>query len=159
MFKNKEAEMKISELKPLKYNSMEITKKKYQSIKQSMKRYGPIQKAVINVQKSRYGNIVGGHTRIRIATELGYKVYPCYQLVLNKEQERELNIRLNIRGDFDADGLANNFELPQLENWGVDKRKDLKIFDSKTEVNFKADTKPLKCPECGFEGKKKEFKK
>ncbi len=40
-------------------------------------------------------------------------------LNLNKEQERELNIRLNKNtGEFDMDILANEFDIDNLIDWG-----------------------------------------
>ena len=48
-------------------------------------------------------------------------------LDLNKEQERELNIRLNKNtGEFDMDILANEFDIDELVDWGF-KHIDLDV--------------------------------
>ena len=61
---------------------------------------------------------------------------------LSKEEERELNIRLNKNsGEFDMDILANEFDIDELVDWGfkhidldvnIDKIVDDNIGDSAT---------------------------
>ena len=71
--------------------------------------------------------IIGGHQRYKICKDLEYKDIGCIILDLNKEQERELNIRLNKNtGDFDMDILANEFDIDQLVDWGF-KHIDLDV--------------------------------
>ena len=78
------------------------------------------------VNKNSY-TIVGGHQRYKICKQLGYKEIGCIILDLDKEQERELNIRLNKNtGEFDMDILANEFDIEELTDWGF-KHIDLDI--------------------------------
>ena len=106
----------IKDLKPAKYNPRQITKKQYSDLKESIKKFGLVDPIIIN----KNGNIViGGHQRLKICKELKYKDVDCVVLDLNKEQERELNIRLNKSGgDFDMDILANEFDMEELKEWG-----------------------------------------
>ena len=54
-------------------------------------------------------------------------------LDLSKEEERELNIRLNKNtGDFDMDILANEFDIEELTDWGF-KHIDLDVNIDKIE--------------------------
>jgi hypothetical protein len=52
---------------------------------------------------------------------MGWAEYPCYEIDLPIERERELNIRLNKNtGDWDMDALANNFNVDDLKDWGFE---------------------------------------
>ena len=63
--------------------------------------------------------VIGGHQRLKICKELKYKDVDCVVLDLSKEQERELNVRLNKSGgEFDVDILANEFDIDELTDWG-----------------------------------------
>jgi site-specific DNA-methyltransferase (adenine-specific) len=63
--------------------------------------------------------IIGGHQRIKVAKKMGWETFPCVELNLTREQERELNIRLNKNtGDWDYDALANYFNAEELQQWG-----------------------------------------
>ena len=106
----------ISKLKPATYNPRQITKKQYNDLKESIDRFGLVDPIIIN----KNGNIViGGHQRLKICKELKYKDVDCVVLDLNKEQERELNIRLNKNtGDWDFDLLSNHFDIQELKEWG-----------------------------------------
>jgi DNA modification methylase len=53
--------------------------------------------------------------------KLGYTEIECVIVDLSEEDEKELNIRLNANtGQWDWDELANNFELEDLNDWGLD---------------------------------------
>ncbi len=64
---------------------------------------------------------------------------PCVVLDINKEEEKELNIRLNKNtGSFDIDILANQFEIVDLLKWGF---KDVELgmnIDKIEEVSTEA---------------------
>ncbi len=63
--------------------------------------------------------VIGGHQRLKIIKELGATEVPTVRLNLSKEDEKELNIRLNKNtGEFDLDILANNFDIDELKDWG-----------------------------------------
>jgi len=114
-------DIELSKLKPAEYNPRQITKKQVKHLKESIEKFGIIDPLIIN---SDY-TIIGGHQRFSILNEASKKVdweyppkVPCVILDLSKEDERELNIRLNKSGgDWDFD-LLSNFEIEELKDWG-----------------------------------------
>ena len=129
----------ITELKPATYNPRQISTKDYNSLKESIKKFGLVDPIIIN----QNGNVVvGGHQRLKICKELKHIEIDCVVLDLSKEEERELNIRLNKNtGEFDMDILANEFDIDELVDWGfkhidldvnIDKIVDDNIDDSAT---------------------------
>jgi len=76
---------------------------------------------------------VGGHQRIRIAQDLGFKKIPCVEVDLDPDMERELNIRLNRNtGEWDWDALANYFDVGELTEWGFTE-DDLQFYVDEPE--------------------------
>jgi DNA modification methylase len=109
---------KISELTPAPYNPRESTEKQESQLKQSLKKFGVVEPIIYNKQT---GYIVGGHFRVRELQKLGYTEIECVIVDLAEEDEKELNIRLNANtGQWDWDELANNFELEDLNDWGLE---------------------------------------
>jgi len=117
----------INKLKPAKYNPRQITKKQYNDLKESIDKFGLVDPIIVNEKTM---TIIGGHQRYKIWKENAKKskvediTIPCVLLNLNKEQERELNIRLNKSGgewDFD---LLSNFDIQELKEWGF---KDIEL--------------------------------
>jgi len=121
----------IKDLKPATYNPRQISKKQYNDLKESVKKFGLVDPVIIN----QNGNVVvGGHQRLKICEELKYIEIDCVVLDLTKEQERELNIRLNKSGgewDFD---LLSNFEIEELKDWGF-KEIELGLNIDKIDIN------------------------
>ena len=115
-------DIELSKLKPATYNPRQITKKHVKHLMESIEKFGIIDPLIINSDFT----IVGGHQRFAILNEASKKVdwedppkVPCVILDLSKEDERELNIRLNKNtGDWDFDILGNEFEIQELKEWG-----------------------------------------
>ena len=115
--------IKINKLKPATYNPRQISTKQYNDLKKSIERFGLVDPIIVNKDMT----IIGGHQRYKICKELKHTEIDCVVLDLNKEEERELNIRLNKNtGDFDMDILANEFDIDELTDWGF-KHIDLDI--------------------------------
>ena len=115
--------IEINKLKPATYNPRQISTKQYKDLKESINKFGLVDPIIVN----KCYTIIGGHQRYKICKDLDYKDIGCIILDLNKEQERELNIRLNKNtGDFDMDILANEFDIDQLVDWGF-KHIDLDV--------------------------------
>ena len=129
----------INKLKPAKYNPRQISTKQYNDLKKSIEKFSLVDPIIIN----KCLTVIGGHQRLKICKELKYKVVECVVLDLSKEDERELNIRLNKNtGDFDMDILANEFDIDELTDWGF-KHIDLDInIDKITEGNTEDDYIP-----------------
>jgi hypothetical protein len=105
----------ITELKPATYNPRQISTKQYNDLKKSIKKFGLVDPIIIN----KNNTVIGGHQRLKICKELKYIEIDCVVLDLSKEEERELNIRLNKNtGAFDIDILANEFDIDELVEWG-----------------------------------------
>ena len=109
----------IDELIFAEYNPRQLTKDQYQGLKDSITRFGLVDPVIINKHKERDNIIVGGHQRVKVAKDLGYKEVPCVEVNLTPEKERELNIRLiKNTGEWDWDSLANYFDVSDLLEWG-----------------------------------------
>ena len=109
---------KISDLKPAPYNPRKSNEKQEANLKKSLEKFGVVEPIVFNKQT---GHIVGGHFRIRELKKLGYKEVDCVIVDLNEDDEKELNIRLNANtGEWDWDTLANEWNVEELSEWGVD---------------------------------------
>ena len=115
--------IEINKLKAATYNPRQISTKQYKDLKESITKFGLVDPIIVN----KCYTIIGGHQRYKICKDLEYKDIGCIILDLNKEQERELNIRLNKNtGTFDMDILANEFDIDQLVDWGF-KHIDLDV--------------------------------
>ena len=126
----------ISDLIFAEYNPRELTKDQHQDLKDSITRFGLVDPLIVNTHKERKNVLVGGHQRLRIAKELGYKSVSCVEVELTPEKERELNIRLNKNtGQWDWDALANHFDVGELTEWGFTD-VDLFPFDQDYGTEF-----------------------
>ena len=114
--------IEINKLKPATYNPRQISTNQYRDLEESIDKFGLVDPIIVN---GKTMTIIGGHQRSKIWTEKAKQskmddiTIPCVVLELNKEEERELNIRLNKSGgEFDLDILANEFEIEELKDWG-----------------------------------------
>jgi len=129
----------VKDLNPASYNPRQINSKQYKDLKESVKKFGLVDPIIVNKDNT----VIGGHQRLKICKDLKYVEVDCVMLDLSKEEERELNIRLNKNtGDFDMDILANEFDIEELTDWGF-KHIDLDInIDKITEGNTEDDHIP-----------------
>jgi DNA modification methylase len=129
----------IKDLKPATYNPRQISTKQYNDLKESVEKFSLVDPIIIN----RDLTVIGGHQRLKICKELKHTEIDCVVLDLSKEEERELNIRLNKNtGEFDMDILANEFDIDELVDWGF-KHIDLDInIDKIAEGNTEDDHIP-----------------
>ena len=115
--------IQIDKLKAATYNPRQISTKQYKDLKESINKFGLVDPIIVN----KCYTIIGGPQRYKICKDLDYKDIGCIIIDLDKEQERELNIRLNKNtGEFDMDILANEFDIDQLVDWGF-KHIDLDV--------------------------------
>ncbi len=159
-------DVELSKLKPAEYNPRQITKKQVKDLKESIEKFGIVDPLIINSDNT----IIGGHQRFAILNEASKRVdweyppkVPCVILDLTKEQERELNIRLNKSGgDWDFD-LLSNFEIEELKDWGFkeielglnidkieEKKDDSYIVSVKTKDALEAEKIHLELKEQGY---------
>jgi DNA modification methylase len=134
---------KISDLIPAPYNPRQSTAKQEKHLKESLEKFGLVEPIIFNKQT---GYIVGGHFRVRELKKLGIKEIECVIVDLNEENEKELNIRLNANtGGWDWDTLANDWDVVDLEAWGL----DIPQFDTVEELEASEDD--YEVPEGGIE--------
>ena len=133
---------KLSDLKPAPYNPRTSTKKQETKLQESLTKFGVVEPIIFNKQT---GYIVGGHFRVRELKKLGYKEVECVIVDLSEEDEKELNIRLNANtGDWDWDTLANEWNVEELTEWGldipnfeIDEETEEKDLSDRIEVGYK----------------------
>ena len=128
---------KLLDLKPAPYNPRCSTQKQEKHLQESLSKFGVVEPIIFNKQT---GYIVGGHFRVRELKKLGYKEVECVIVDLNEADEKELNIRLNANtGEWDFDTLANEWDVQELEEWGL----DLPAFEIEQEEEEKEQNKKL----------------
>ena len=139
----------INELKPAKYNPrIELSEddEEYIKIKKSIQNFGYSEPIIINKDKT----VIGGHQRLNVLKDLGYKKIDVIQLNLTKAKEKALNIALNkITGRWDDIKLKDLlFELKNedldLESVGfddidIDSYEDIDI-EPEEPMNARANT-------------------
>ena len=109
----------IDELTDYAKNPRSLTKQQFEQLKKSLDKFGLIDKPIINADEKN--TVIGGHQRLRVLRAEGQKSVECWipSRKLTDREVEELNIRLNKNtGDWDFDVLANEFELPDLVEWG-----------------------------------------
>jgi len=112
---------KINDLKEAEYNPRRISQKQEEELRASLKKFGIVKPIVVNTHPSRRGVIVGGHQTTKQWREMGNTTIPCIEVNLTKEQEKELNVRLNKNGgEFDITMLRDNFEVGELREIGFE---------------------------------------
>ena len=144
--------IKINELKPAPYNSRQSNKKQNEDLKKSLEKFWLVDPIIYNKQT---GFIVWGHFRIRELKKLWYKEVECVIVDLNKEDEKELNIRLNSNTwSWDMDLLSTYFELEELKDFWLELNfdiwNDIDFDDIKSNEDREASKKEQEvcCPDC-----------
>ena len=134
----------IADLIPAPYNPRQSTAKQEKHLKESLEKFGMVEPIIFNKQT---GYIVGGHFRVRELKKLGIKEIECVIVDLNEDDEKELNIRLNANtGSWDWDTLANDWDVVDLEAWGL----EIPQFDNEAE-ELEASEDDYDVPEGGIE--------
>ena len=134
----------IADLIPAPYNPRQSTAKQEKHLKESLEKFGMVEPIIFNKQT---GYIVGGHFRVRELKKLGIKEIECVIVDLNEADEKELNIRLNANtGSWDWDTLANDWDVAELEAWGL----EIPQFDNEAE-ELEASEDDYDVPEGGIE--------
>lgn len=125
---------KLDQLNPYEHNPRKLTDKGMADLKRSIDKFGLDEPIIINQDNT----IIGGHARYFTLLKMdNITSIDCYvpDRMLTPKEVQELNIRLNknIAGEFDFDILANEFELPDLLEWGFkEKELDPDLWNEKT---------------------------
>ena len=143
--------VRLTDLVPYERNPRNISESQYDKLKSSIKEdgYHSRIKATHDLQ------VIGGHQRLRVLAELGYKEVPVLipSQPVDFETFRRIVVRDNVtNGVFDIDVLACDYDLDELKLWGVDEALCLPPVEDEPEVA--EDTRSgnwYKCPKCEHE--------
>jgi hypothetical protein len=125
--------LKLSEIKLNTNNPRIIKDDKFKKLVQSIKDFPEmldIRPIVVNADMI----ILGGNMRFKACKEAGLKEIPVIVADnLTEEQQREFLIKDNTSGgELDFEMLANEWDVEQLEDWGLD-MPELKAIDDAEE--------------------------
>jgi len=120
----------ISNLKPSTYNPRKWSETQIEGLKESINRFGLVDPVIANSAEGRENIVIGGHFRLKVATDLGYTEMPVvYINIPDIEKEKELNIRLNKNlGEFDF-ALLKDFGESFLVDVGFSSEEIDSVFD------------------------------
>ena len=142
---------KIKDLLPREDNPRSIGRKEYEALKKSLVEF-PEMKQLREIIIDEDNNILAGHQRIYALKDLDYEdVYVRQVFGLTKKQKREFMVKDNVSsGKWDSDVIANQWDLDELEGFGVPAFKipggDGSGDEDKAVDNKKPD---VTCPNCG----------
>ena len=134
-------------------NPRKINRPAYEALKKSLKDF-PEMKQLREIVVDENLTILGGHQRIYALKDLGYTDVTVKQVIgLTPKQKREFIIKDNTAaGEWDTDIIANQWDIAELESWGLDKFNFGEIKDEADEPASKDDeNKTHTCPGCGLE--------
>ena len=140
--KNKVEYLSIEDVYEYAGNPRTIKKADFERLKKSLKDNPDYFEARPLIVSNRTGKnvIIAGNQRAKAAVDLGLKEVPVVILEgLTYEREREIMIRDNVNnGEWDFDILANEWDIDDLEKWGVDNIK--KSISDEKEIEEKPPT-------------------
>lgn len=150
--------MKITEIKAAAYNPRKKLKAgdpEYEKLKKAIKEFDLVEPLIWNKQT---GNLVGGHQRLTVLKDLGYKEVDVSIVDLDLQKEKALNIALNkISGEWDVpllkdilqeidtgffDVEVTGFDAAELESLMT------QVHLPDEQVANQSEPKIIKCPEC-----------
>jgi hypothetical protein len=113
--------VKISEVKANPNNPRIIKDDKFQKLVKSIKEFPEmlnIRPIVVNADMV----VLGGNMRLKACKEAGLKELPIIKADdLTEEQQKQFIIKDNVGfGEWDWEDLANNWDVDQLTQWGLD---------------------------------------
>ncbi len=115
---------KLKDIKLLDRNPRTIRDDDFKKLVQSIEANPDYFEARPLILSDRTGElvIIAGNQRYRAAKELKLKEVPTFLIKdLTEEREKEIIIRDNVsNGQWDFDLLANEWDVEQLEDWGLD---------------------------------------
>lgn len=120
--------VKVLDLKPYSGNPRHIRYEKFKKLVKSIQEFPEmlqLRPFVVNEDNV----ILGGNMRYQACIQLGIEEVPVVVAKgLTEEQQREFVIKDNVNfGEWDWDVLANEWESPELNNWG------LEVWDSSSQ--------------------------
>lgn len=131
---------KIDDLKGFKKNPRKFTEKGLKDLKKSLEKLGDANLITINADNT----ILGGHARIQVMKELGYKEVDVKvpTKMLNEKQCEEVVIRLNAdnAGEWDLEKLQSEFNIEELDDWGLPLDFEKDMFNTQPQMPYNSGT-------------------
>ena len=136
--------MKLKDIKPNPNNPRVIRDYKFQKLKQSISEF-PKMLSLRPMVIDENNVVLGGNMRLRVLQELGFndidEAWVKRSSDLTEEEKKRFIITDNVSfGEWDWDTLANDWEVVDLEAWGLDipfYDEEVKQEESKEEEDFK----------------------
>lgn len=129
---------KIEDLKPHSKNPRQFTEKGMKDLENSINSIGFMQPININQD----GTILSGHARTLKLKEMGETEVDVYvpDRLLTPKQEEEILVRANSNtaGQWDFDILANEFNLEEINEWGLEVPQipEIDLSDKNKEIDI-----------------------
>ena len=137
--------MNINEIKPNPNNPRIIKDDKFKKLVKSIQDF-PQMLELRPIVIDENNIVLGGNMRLKACIEAGLKDVPVKQAKeLTEEQKKEFIVKDNVGyGEWDWDDLANNWDVEQLTEWGLDipnfdiaEEQELKDLSDKLKSEFK----------------------
>lgn len=125
----------IAELNLAPYNPRIWSDKAIVDLTASIKKFGIVDPIIVNSAQNRKNIVIGGHFRLKVAKDLGYKEVPVVFInIPSLQKEKELNLRLNRNtGEWDFE-LLKSFDVELLLDVGFDDSDLSHIWDENLSV-------------------------
>lgn len=135
--------IKISKIKANKHNPRFIRDDKFKKLVKSLKEF-PEMLDVRPLVIDEDNVVLGGNMRLKALKEVGIKEVECKQVTnWTKEQKDEFIVKDNIGyGEWNYDALANEFDIPQVIEWGLDIPEFTFGDEEEDEEDLEADKVP-----------------
>ena len=138
--------MKLSKLKLNPTNPRIIKDDKFKKLVKSIKDFPEMMEkrpmvCVTDADGKLYP--LGGNMRLKALQELKYKEIPDTWVMLadewSEEKRKEFTIKDNVSfGSFDWDTLANEWNVEEISEWGL----DVPFFETDNDINFSPNLEP-----------------
>jgi len=142
--------MKLKDIKPNPNNPRVIRDYKFQKLKQSISEF-PKMLSLRPMVIDENNVVLGGNMRLRVLQELGFndidEAWVKRSSDLTEEEKKRFIIADNVSfGEWDWDTLANDWEVVDLEAWGL----DIPQFDTVEELEASEEEEEFKTLELKF---------
>jgi ParB-like chromosome segregation protein Spo0J len=109
---------------------------KFKKLVQSIKDF-PEMLDIRPIVVNKEGIILGGNMRFKACLEAGIKEPPYKVVDLTEDQQKEFLIKDNVSGgEWDWEALASEWDVEQLDSWGLDMPNDFNIIEEKEEKDL-----------------------
>jgi len=130
--------MKLKDIKPNPNNPRVLRDDKFQKLKQSIKEF-PKMLSLRPMIIDENNVVLGGNMRLRALQELGFndidEAWVKQSSDLTEEEKKRFIIADNVSfGEWDWDTLANDWEVVDLEAWGLDVSNYVNNYENEKDI-------------------------